>query len=117
VRLAKLVAASIQASWIDDSPTKLPVATKCKTAELAEIDPACAAPVTSDRLPSVPPGAFSNGISRQRADAQISQAAPNSDCKASSFSSAIVATTVMMRKFPQETALLGCVLIAQLPGR
>jgi len=53
VRLAKLVAASIQASWIDD-PTKLPVATKCKTAELAEIDPACAAPVTSDRLPSVP---------------------------------------------------------------
>jgi len=55
------------------------------------------------------PGASISGISQRHAH---NQAAPNSDCKAS-FSSAIVATTVMMRKFHQETALPGCVLIVQ----
>lgn len=56
-------AANIQASWIDDSRVKLPVATKCKTAKLRDADLTGAALVTSGRLPFAPDPVLPEGES------------------------------------------------------
>jgi hypothetical protein len=123
--LAKLVAAKILTNVVDDIPMRLWVIPRCKIATLADASLPDVAPVATGQLPSeavqMPVLVESNAklsgdfglsyfdssnlpIPNPQSQTKL-YAAPNSACKASSLSSAIVATTVIAREIsPAESS-------------